>query len=66
MDVWQPQTVPEIQISIQGRSTSVSRHPDLAEVGYASPKTIDDDTVRTEAMEICTGLGRVYAVDHVS
>jgi hypothetical protein len=59
-----PQAVPEIQISIQGRSTSVSRHPNLAEVVHASPKTIDDDTVRTEAMETCTGFGRVYAVDH--
>ena len=59
-----PQAVPDIQISVQGRSTSACRHPDMAEVVHAPPKTIDDNTVRAEAMEVCTGLGRVYAMNH--
>jgi hypothetical protein len=54
------QTVHDIQVI----GTGAARHPDMAEIVHAPITAIDDHTFRAEAMEICTGFGRVYAVNH--
>ena len=58
-----PQTISDIQII----RTGTARHPDMAEIVHAwrIPKAVDDNTVRAETMETCSGLGRVYGVNHI-